>query len=343
MRLRKRCTAWDTPGSEKIVTNNEKKVRAPTVSYLQVVMQLKILVPQPPYDFSMSAAIFSGGEPDIRTFKDGVFRQVLDTGNAPVLAEVRSSGTTEDPRLALTIRSDRQVSRNGTMRVWAQVASILSISDDLNPFYRAVAGDPVLGDLTTRLRGVRAPVNPSVFEALTDSIIEQQISLKVAHSIENRLIRAVGKTLSLDGTVFYCYPDPEILAGTPDSTFRACGLTIRKGEYIRDISRFICAGDLDVEGLRNYQDTERIIEELVKIRGIGHWTAELTVLRGLHRPDAFPADDVGVRRFISQFYLGGRKITPAEARIFAERWGAWKGFAAYYLEVADLLGYRHAV
>jgi DNA-3-methyladenine glycosylase II len=76
----------------------------------------------------------------------------------------------------------------------------------------------------------------------------------------------------------------------------------------------------------------------VEIRGVGRWTAELTILRGLHRADAFPADDVGVRRFISQFYRNGVKTSSTEARAFAERWGAWKGYAAYYLEIADLLG-----
>jgi len=306
-------------------------------------MQPTILIPHPPFDFSLSAAIFSGGEPDIRTFRDGVFRQVLDTGGSRVLAEVRSSGTTEEPELTVALRSDHPISRNEKRLAGAQVASVFSIADDPDLFYRGVAGDPVLRDLTARLRGVRAPVTPTVFEALTDSVIEQQISLKAAHSIENRLIRAVGKQLVLDGTIRYCYPDPEILARTTDTTFRACGLTIRKGEYIRDISRMILAGDLDVEGFRRFPDTESVIMELVKIRGIGRWTAELTILRGLHQPDAFPADDVGVRRFISQYYLGGRKISAAEARTFAERWGAWKGFAAYYLEVADLLGIRPAV
>ena len=309
----------------------------------QVSMQLITLNPKPPYDFSLSAAIFSGGEPDIRIFKDDVFRQVLDTSNALVLAEVRSAGTTEDPKLTLTLRSDRPVRRDDARRAGVMVASILSIADDLDPFYRAVAGDPVLADLTIQLRGVRAPVTPTVFEALTDSIIEQQISLKSAHSIENRLIRTVGKELVLDGSRYSCYPDPEILAGTPDSTFRSCGLTVRKGEYIRDVSRRILAGDPDVEGFRKYRDTEQVIEELVQIRGIGRWTAELTVLRGLHRPDAFPADDVGVRRFIAQFYFRGKKISAADARTLADRWGAWKGFAAYYLEVADLLGIRPPV
>jgi DNA-3-methyladenine glycosylase II len=75
---------------------------------------------------------------------------------------------------------------------------------------------------------------------------------------------------------------------------------------------------------------------MVTIRGSA--LARATILRGLHRMDSFPADDVGVRRFLSQVYLNGEKVSPDAARVFAERWGAWKGFAAYYLEVADLLG-----
>jgi DNA-3-methyladenine glycosylase II len=100
-----------------------------------------------------------------------------------------------------------------------------------------------------------------------------------------------------------------------------------------------------VEVYRTFPDAGAVLEELVKLRGIGRWTAEMTILRGLHRPDTFPADDIGIRRLISQFYLGGRKISSAEARSFAGRWGAWKGFAAYYLEVASILGIhpRHGV
>jgi len=184
---------------------------------------------------------------------------------------------------------------------------------------------------------VKSPTTPTVFEALVDSIIEQQISLRAAHSVENRLIRALGTPLALGAKVYYSYPTPHTLAEATDSIFRACGLTRRKGEYIRGVSQQILSGALDTESFRNYPDTEMIVSELTKIRGIGQWTAELTILRGLHRPDVFPADDIGVRRFISRYYLGDKKISSAEAREFAERWGTWKGYAAYYLEIADLL------
>ncbi|WP_321504201.1 hypothetical protein [uncultured Methanoregula sp.] len=306
-------------------------------AYPPIAMPSVSLFPKPPYDFSLSAAIFGSGDPYIRTFRNNVFRQVLASRNGPVLAEVRSTGTIDNPALSLALFSDKPVSRGQAGETAALITSMFSLQDDLSPFYAAVRDDPVLADLTVKLRGVRVPVTPTVFEAVTDSIIEQQISLKAARSIENRLIMITGHQLVLDGLTYYCYPEPEVLAHTPDDIFRACGLTLRKGEYIRGIARQILDGDLDLEGFRMRTDTEDIISDLVKIRGIGRWTAELAVIRGLHRPDAFPADDVAVRRFISRFYHNRGKVSSADARLFAERWGAYRGFAAYYLEVAELL------
>ena len=298
------------------------------------------LEPVPPFDFDLTAAIFASGDPQIRIFKNGQFRLALETCGTPVLIEVRSAGTVSRPRLAVSCRSDRPVkkpARDGVCRI---VAAIFSTADDLAPFYAAMAGDPVMAGLTRRFSGLRCPATPTVFEALTDSVIEQQISLAAARSVETRLIKAAGQQLSLEEGIWFCYPTPKALADAPDSLFRACGLTTRKGEYIRGLSRRILDGDLDPEAFRDYPDTESIIGELVKIRGIGRWTAELAILRGLHRADAFPADDVGVRRFISRFYNGGEKVSSAGARQFAGRWGDFRGFAAWYLEVAELLKIR---
>ncbi len=296
------------------------------------------LYPKMPYNFHLSAMIFSGGDPQIRTYKEGIFRQVLDIQGTAVLVDVFSKGTADMPELYFTIRPDDVLAESGNAAAGNLISSMFNIHEDLAPFYRAVEKDRIMTSLISQLRGVKSPTTPTVFEALVDSIIEQQISLKAAHSVENRLIRALGTPLALEDKVYYSYPTPHTLAEATDSIFRACGLTRRKGEYIRGISQQILSGALDPEYFRTYPDTEMIISELTKIRGIGRWTAELTILRGLHRPDAFPADDIGVRRFISRYYLGNKKISSAEARSFAERWGTWKGYAAYYLEIADLLG-----
>jgi DNA-3-methyladenine glycosylase II len=263
---------------------------------------------------------------------------VLDIEGTSVLVEVSSRGTVDMPELCFTIQPEDDISASMRTATSILISSMLNIYENLAPFYHAMQGDPVMSSLIQLLRGVKSPTTQTVFEALVDSVIEQQISLKSAHSIEQRLIRAIGSRREIHDSVYYCYPVPGTLAKTKDSTFRACGLTRRKGEYIRRISQEILSGALDLENFRRYMDTESIIGELTKIRGVGRWTAELTILRGLHRSDAFPADDIGVRRLITRYYLNDTAISPAEARAFAERWGIWKGLAAYYLEIADLMG-----
>jgi DNA-3-methyladenine glycosylase II len=112
-------------------------------------------------------------------------------------------------------------------------------------------------------------------------------------------------------------------------------LSTRKAEYIRNISDMILKGDIDLESYRKYGDSQRIVEELDKIRGIGVWTAELTIVRSMSKYDVIPADDLGLRRVISHFYCKGRTITAEEVRRITEDWGRWKGLAAFYLIVAE--------
>ena len=84
------------------------------------------------------------------------------------------------------------------------------------------------------------------------------------------------------------------------------------------------------------EDAEEIIRELDAVRGIGVWTAELTMLRGMQRLDMFPADDLGIQRVISNYYCSGKSVKAAEAREIAKGWGRWKGLAAFYLIVAEI-------
>jgi DNA-3-methyladenine glycosylase II len=295
------------------------------------------LAPVPPYDFDLSARIFSRGDPAIRIYDNGVYRHALDIQGSPTLIEVRSIGTPDNPRLEVTATPGRGLLAEDSV-IQGIVASMFNIYDDLAPFYHAVREDPVMADLTRRFHGLKSPTTPTLFEALVDSIIEQQISLNVARSLQVRLIKKTGKRLKTGTTEYFCYPSPEALAGVPVTLFRECGMTVRKGEYIRELSASIVSGDLDLDTFRGYEDTGRIIRELMEIRGIGKWTAELTIIRGIHRLDAFPADDVGLQRILSRFYRDGKKVTSEEARLIAAGWGAWQGLAAFYLDLAEYLG-----
>ena len=209
---------------------------------------------------------------------------------------------------------------------------------DLAPFYEQVKTDKVMACLTQKLKGLKSPTTQTVFEALIDSIVEQQISLKVANGMEKKLTKKFGDTLGLESEVYYAYPTPQKLASASSEELRQCGLSFRKAEYIKSVSTLIMEGKLDLEKLKNYDSADEIIRELDRVRGVGVWTAELTMLRGMQRLEALPADDLGLRRVISHYYCGGKVITSAQARQIAKNWGKWKGLAAYYHIVAEMLG-----
>lgn len=294
-----------------------------------------LLYPRPPYDFHASALIFAGGDPAIRIYEGGLFSMALETRFMPVLITIRSSGTVMDPLLHLEIRGEGPVPPEVIPGVREKTEYIFNLQEDLTPMYQELGEDPGLTDLIRDLYSLKSPTTPTVFEALVDSIIEQQISLAVAYQLESRLIRQTGTRLIVDGTSFFCYPTPAILAETPHEVFRNCGLTLRKSEYIRDISTLVETGRVDLEGMQQIQDTDTIIDKLCILRGIGRWSAELTLLRGLHRYDAFPAADIALRRMIANRFCNGRKISAEEAREIAKSWGIWKGLISFYLEVWD--------
>jgi DNA-3-methyladenine glycosylase II len=296
-----------------------------------------LLTCEPPFDFNLSAMIFSHGDRSIRKYQDGKFWQVIRVDNKLILVTMKALGTVDDPKISVELRSNRKISELDKGKAKRTVSAMLNLDLDLKPFYEHAKKDRILADIIHRLKGLKIPTTPTVFEALIDSITEQQISLNVAHSLERKLVKTFGKALRLDGEVYYAYPEPRDLASARLEQLRGCGLSTKKAEYITEVSKMVVDGKLDLEGFKRYDDVPRVISELDRIRGIGLWTAELTIARAMHELDVVPADDLGLRRIISHHYCSDEKISGIEARKVAERWGKWKGLAAYYLIVADAM------
>ncbi len=297
------------------------------------------LHPHAPYDFNKSASIFSHGDREIRIYESGIFSTVLDVSGTICRVIVHSNGNVDDPELKGEFQTGQGLTVNeeeARRLIWTVINGDLNLLE----FYGTVSGDPVMASFVKQLNGVRNFLTPTVFEALVESIIEQQISLVAAMSMQKTLIRTFGPRLVLGKQTFYAFPGPEILAAASLESLRECGLSSRKGEYIRDLASNIVGGEIDIEGMRTIRDHDPIIGELLAIRGVGPWTAELTALRGLGIYSAFPADDLGLRRIIAGYYCPGQRIGPEDARKIASRWGEWKGLAGYYLVVAGILGIK---
>jgi DNA-3-methyladenine glycosylase II len=290
----------------------------------------------PPFSFDLSAEIFTSGDKQIRNYDDGKFWQVISFNRKLALATIESEGTVDKPKLSVELKSNVGINRQDIKKAEDTIKFLFSLDFNLKPFYERVKEDKIMASVTSNLWGLKSPTTLTVFEALMDSIVEQQISLKVANGIENKITKKFGDALNLEGETYYAYPTPQKLASAQTEELRQCGLSLRKSEYIKEVATLITQGKLNLEKISNYESTEQIIRELDEIRGIGVWTAELTMLRGMQRLEALPADDLGLRRVISRYYFSGKKISSAEARQTAEAWGEWKGLAAYYLVVADM-------
>ena len=298
------------------------------------------LKPASPFDFDLSARIFSDGDEQIRRYEDGKFWQVIRINNKLISIVIKSLGAVDKPKLLVELKSNKELSNDDKKKVEEVIYSLFNLKTNLNPFYEEVKNDKIMSKLILALRGLKSPTTSTVFEALIDSIIEQQISLNVAHSIERKVIKSFGEILKLNDKVYYSFPTPEKLASATIKQLRKCGLSLKKAEYNRDISKLVSDGKLDLDKFKNYEDIKAITNELDKIRGIGVWTAELTMVRGMQKFEAMPADDLGIRRRISHYYCNDRKISSEEARRIAEKWGRWKGLASFYLIMARKLGIK---
>jgi len=156
------------------------------------------------------------------------------------------------------------------------------------------------------------------FLTLARAIVGQQISVKAAQSVWDRLAACVGDVT----------PQNVLLKQRP--ILRACGLSDRKTEYIADLAQHFANGSIHVQRWPAMSD-EEIIAELVQVRGIGRWTAEMFLIFNLLRPDVFPLDDLGLQKGIRVTYYAGRKVALSTMRRLGETWRPWRSVATWYL------------
>ena len=293
-----------------------------------------------PFDFDLSAQIFSNGDTQIRSYRNGLFYQVLKINGNLVLAKLTSKGTVQQPRISVELESNKPITPKDIQTAEKNVRFIFNLDFNLCAFYKDIENEPVMHQITQKLYGLKNPTTPTVFESLIDSIVEQQISIKVAITIEHRLSKKFGDHINIDDQTYFAYPTPQNINATTITEIQQVGLSLRKAEYIQNAAKLIAEGKLNLEELKSNPNPEQIIAKLDEVRGIGIWTAELTMLRGMQKLDAFPADDFGIRRVISTYYRRGKSIKTADAREIAKEWGRWKGLAAFYLIIAEIKGIK---
>jgi len=191
------------------------------------------------------------------------------------------------------------------------------------------AADPVMGDLIERIGKLdvktrlkrRSEERPAdAYGALLRAIVGQQLSTKAARTIYGRILEI------FDGRT----PSPEQLLEASEADLRGAGLSGRKVEYVRDLASHVIAGELEVDRLDRLPD-EQVIEEIVAVRGLGQWTAEMFLLFHLERPDVLSGGDLGIRKAIQIEYGLEEMPTPTKVIEIGELWRPHRSLASLYL------------
>lgn len=202
---------------------------------------------------------------------------------------------------------------------------------DMLPFYEMAKEDEILGPLVEKYFGLRLIGIENLFEALCWAIIGQQVNLTFAYKIKRALVSKYGEHLHYDGNDYYLFPTASSVAKLEISDLLPLQFSRRKAEYVIGLAKLFENGELDKRQLKNDQRLGRIVEELVKIKGIGPWTANYVAMRSFRLPDAFPIEDVGLHNAIKQCLNLEQKPTIEEVRAIAKNWGMWKAYATLFL------------
>jgi DNA-3-methyladenine glycosylase II len=182
--------------------------------------------------------------------------------------------------------------------------------------------DRVMKKLIPRFGEARLQSRGDGFTTLARSIVGQQISVKAAQSVWDRFAALVESPSTK-------LPPADVLKLKAEA-MRASGLSARKVEYLRDLALHFAEGAVHVRQWQQMDD-EAIIEELIAIRGIGRWTAEMFLIFHLMRPNVLPVDDLGLLKGISVNYFSGEPVTRVEAREIGEGWAPYRSVATWYI------------
>lgn len=288
-----------------------------------------LIRPIPPFRLDLTAWALRRRPENIVDRWDGeTYRRVLVVDGTPVEIAVTQIGPPSRPILQVTANGQR-LARQRDRNLRTCVQRLLGTQIDLREFYRIATPQGELGELVRRFRGLKPPRFPSVFESLMNAFACQQVSLAAGISFLNRLTEKYGLTVERNGEVAHAFPRPEDLAAETPQVLRRLGFSQQKARAMRELSSAVAGGRLDLEGVAAL-DEHAILERLYALRGVGRWSAEYVLLRGLGKLGVFPGDDMGARNKIQEYFRLRKTPDYETVRRRLTRWRPYTGLIYFH-------------
>ena len=298
----------------------------------EISFQLK---PRPPFRLDLTAWVLRRRIDNTWDRWDGqVYQRVLILRGKPMEVRVSQSGPPAKPKLDITATGPRLASEAKPF-LTEGFNRILGLQIDLGEFYRFAGKDRLLKGLAQRFQGMKPPRFPTVFEALVNAIACQQFTLTSGIRMLSRMVTAWGVPLSGSAISAHAFPRPADLAGLEMEALRKLGFSRQKAGALIDLSRMITDGRLNPENLEAMDD-EGALENLQQLRGVGRWSAEYALLRGMGRFHIFPGDDVGVRNGLRRWLNLREPLDYEGVRRILKRWEPYGGLIYFHLLLTGL-------
>jgi DNA-3-methyladenine glycosylase II len=299
------------------------------------------LRPVPPFRLDLTAwALRRRARNLVDQWDSASYRRVLVLDGVPLEVVVRQLGSSERPRLEVTVNGShsRQELRG---QVAGLLVQILGLRANLTPFYAMAQHDRRLAPLVSRFRGVKPPRFPTVFEALVNAIACQQLSLTVGIELLNRVALQCGQTvehassIQAASSIQPAFPRPEDLIELKAQRLRSLGFSYSKARSMLALSGDILADRFDAGRLKDMPNANAV-DSLTELRGVGRWTAEYVLLRGLGRIDVFPGDDVGARNRLAAWLGRDSPLDYDAVKQAVKRWHPYAGLVYFHMLLAGL-------
>lgn len=215
-------------------------------------------------------------------------------------------------------------------QVKAFIIEWFDLETDLLPFYAMAAEDKLLGDLVTRFHGYRIVGQPDLFESLIWAVLGQQINLQFAYTLKHRFVEAYGETVKIDDQHYYLFPTSSKVAQLQPEELLPLQFSRQKAAYTVSIAEAFASGHISKEKLKG-MPLQQAKEELIKIKGIGNWTANYALMKTFRYPDAFPVEDVGIHNAIKNIKKMKVKPTLDQVKRIFKKYKGWEAYATLYL------------
>jgi AraC family transcriptional regulator of adaptative response / DNA-3-methyladenine glycosylase II len=271
-----------------------------------------------PYDWpAMMSYLAARVIPGVELVREGVYLRTVAIGEARGWLSVTADP--ERPALRATISTSLA---GALMTVVARLRRLFDLDAQPAAIAAHLARDPRLAPHVRARPGLRLGGAFDPFEAAARAVLGQQISVAAARTIAGRLAARLGTPIATpQASLTHLFPQPSAIVHATAADLATLGVPARRSETLRELARAVWRGELSLDPAG---EPTQLVEQMVALPGIGRWTAHYLAMRALGWPDAFPEDDLGIRKA-----LGG--ISGGEARALAERWRPWRAYGATHL------------